>query len=132
MSINLISIIIIINMSFTDQPVYIVNDTFTFTEGDRVRIELQLDANPLPIIFEWFFNGLPLPLMPGLDLGRDVIDISIATILDTGNYTVTSTNAAGSGSGNFMLVIESKQFYTNYACADSCINFQDPLSSRLQ
>ena len=93
-----------------DRPSYIVNDTFIFQEGDFVSIQLILDAFPLPgpDNFTWFFNGIMIGDMPGLTLGVDSITFSMVTRLDGGNYTVQSSNIAGSGEGSFQLQVESK------------------------
>ena len=95
-----------------DPPEYRVNDTFTVREGDLVMIVLDLDANPIPgdDNFTWSMNGRNLIPMPGLELGVSFIDLMMVTRLDEGNYTIVSTNIAGSGNASFQLFVERKHF----------------------
>ena len=93
----------------TDPPTYIVDDSFVVTEGEPLRIDLVLDANPTPSVFDWTLNGQPLTVLPGGELGVDFIDFG-GTISRTasGDYLVTSTNDAGSGSASFRLDVYCK------------------------
>ena len=63
---------------------------------------------PLVSDADWALNGRPLVIMGGIDLGTDFINIQIATRLDEGNYTVNSSNVAGSGSTSFQLLVQSE------------------------
>ena len=95
-----------------DPPEYRVNDTFIVREGDLFMITLELDANPIPgdDNFTWSLNGRNLIPMPGLVLGVSFIDLTMVTRLDEGNYTIVSTNIAGSGNASFQLFVERKHF----------------------
>lgn len=73
-------------------------------------MEPTLTGNPLPTDDDtvWSMNGRVLALVPGIDFGSDFFTIDMVTRLDEGNYTVTATNAAGTGSATFQLLVESK------------------------
>lgn len=89
---------------------YTVNATFTVVEGDPFSLQLGLEGNPLPLDgdTDWFVNGNPLFLMPGIDFGADFINIQMVTRMDQGNYTVNSSNIAGFGIGSFQLIVLCK------------------------
>lgn len=92
-----------------DPPTYTVEERFTPTEGTPFRVDLGLDANPIPGtgMFEWFFNGQPLG--PGVVTGVDFIDFGNSISRDaSGNYTVSSFNEAGSGNASFVIDVLCK------------------------
>ena len=97
---------------YTAPPTYTVNDTFTPTEGTPFRIDLGLDANPIPGtgMYEWFFNGQSLTLQqPGVITGVDFIDFGGSIGRDSsGNYTVSSFNDAGTGNASFVIDVLCK------------------------
>jgi hypothetical protein len=71
---------------------------------------LNLDANPFPQNAVWFFNGQPLPVISGIELGVNFIRIQMVTELDSGIYTVQASNAVGTGMISFMLQVEGTKF----------------------
>lgn len=89
-----------------------MNDQFTPTEGDPFRVDLGLDANPIPGtgMFEWFFNGQPIDLqLLGATVGVDFIDFGNNIGREaSGTYTVTSFNDAGSGNATFVIDVFCK------------------------
>ncbi len=87
----------------TDPPEYIVNNFFEGNEGENLRIDLQLDGNPLPPdSFSWTLDGEPLEIEPGqLEFGEDFIEFTSLRRTDIGEYMVTATNLAGTGSATF-------------------------------
>ena len=92
----------------TDAPMYTVNTSFTAVEGNMFRIDLVLDGNPIPVDFTWSFNGVELLTSSEITFGIDFIEFSSLSTSNAGNYSVTATNTAGSGSGEFSLVIFCK------------------------
>ena len=91
-----------------DAPVYTVNASFSAFEGDMFRIDLGLDGDPVPVEFNWFFNGVELLNSSETTFGIDFIQFSSLSTSNAGNYSVTATNTAGSGSGEFSLVVFCK------------------------
>ena len=92
---------------FTDAPVYNISSTiFNVIQGQTFDLELDLDANPFPQNAMWFFNGQPLPVIGGIELGVNFIRIQMVTQLDSGTYTVQASNAVGTGMISFMLQVE--------------------------
>lgn len=77
-------------------------------EGQRLRVELQLNALPPPTSFAWLFsNGGDEPLVIGgniVDVGASFIEFLPVTRADAGTYSVTSSNFGGSGT--FVLTVE--------------------------
>ena len=95
--------------TLTDIPEYNISSTvFNVTQGETFDLELDLDANPFPQTFVWLFNGLPLPVISGIELGVNFIRIQMVTQLDSGNYTVQASNDVGMGMISFMLQVEGK------------------------
>ena len=96
----------------SDAPTYIVDERFTPTEGFPFRVDLGLDANPIPGIgmFDWTFNGQPINLqLPGVDVGVNFLDFGNNIRREaSGNYTVTSSNDAGSGNASFVIDVYCK------------------------
>ena len=91
----------------TDPPVYDISSTiFTVVQGETFDLELGLDGNPFPQNAMWFFNGQPLPVISGIELGVNFIRIQMVTQLDAGTYTVQSSNVVGTGMTSFMLQVE--------------------------
>ena len=84
---------------------YTVNTSFTAVEGNMYRIDLVLDGNPVPVDFTWSFNGVELVTSSEITFGIDFIQFSSLSTSNAGNYSVTATNAAGSGSGEFSLIV---------------------------
>ena len=95
-------------MLILDAPVYTVNTSFTAVEGSMFRIDLVLGGNPLPVNFTWSFNGVELLTSSEITFGIDFIQFSSLSRSNAGNYSVTATNAIGSGSGDFSLVVHCK------------------------
>ncbi|XP_064396499.1 uncharacterized protein LOC135343434 [Halichondria panicea] len=87
-------------------PVYTVDSRIAVVEGDLVRINLTLDANPDPTSFTWTRDGVPFTPPPGGSVGVNFIDFG-GPINRTagGSYTVQSTNDAGTGNATFQLEI---------------------------
>ena len=77
-------------------------------EGDMFRINLRLAGTPAPVDFTWLFNGVEIPPSSEMTLGIDFIEFSSLSRSNAGNYSVTATNAIGSGSGEFSLVVVCK------------------------
>ena len=74
-----------------------------------MRINLVLDANPLPGDFTWTQNGRIIAFgMPGTDLGVDFIMLDMVTRFDSGTYMIVANNVAGSGNASFSLSILGK------------------------
>lgn len=94
----------------TDSPEYVVDSIFTVQEGDPFSVQPILTGLPLPTDDDivWTMNDRVLALVPGIDFGSDFLSIMMVTRLDEGNYTVTATNAAGSGSASFQLLVEGE------------------------
>ena len=91
----------------TDIPEYNISSTvFNVTQGETFDLELDLDANPFPQNFVWFFNGLSLPVISGIELGVNFIRIQMVTQLDSGTYTIQASNTVGTGMISFMLQVE--------------------------
>ncbi len=84
-----------------------MNSLFEGNEGESLRIDLQLDGNPLPPdSFTWTLDGEPLQLEPGqLTFGEDFIEFTSLRRTDQGEYMVTAINLAGSGSATFNLEV---------------------------
>ncbi len=85
-------------------------------QGDPFFLQLDLVGNPLPLgdDVNWFVNGRPLALMPGIDYGADFIRIDLVTRLDEGEYLVNASNTAGVGSATFQLNVDS-EWQNNYS-----------------
>ena len=96
----------------SDAPTYTVDERFTPTEGFPFRVDLGLEANPIPGIgmFDWTFNGQPINLqLPGVDVGVNFLDFGNDIRREaSGNYTVTSFNDAGSGNASFVIDVYCK------------------------
>ena len=93
-----------------DPPVYTVNDRFAVIEGERLLINLTLDANPTPgqENFTWSFNGIELSQSGDLNFGLDFIDFGVVNRNEAGSYMVEATNLAGTGDAMFQLVVYCK------------------------
>ena len=93
-----------------DPPVYTVNDRFAVIEGERLLINLTLDANPIPGQgnFTWSFNGIELSPTGDLNFGLDFIDFGVVNRNEAGSYMVEATNLAGTGDAMFQLVVYCK------------------------
>ena len=89
-----------------------MDDRFTPTEGEPLRVDLGLDANPIPGtgMFEWLFNGQPIgQQLPGVNIGVDFLDFGASIGREaSGNYTITSFNDAGNGSASFVIDVYCK------------------------
>lgn len=92
----------------TVAPVYGGSSFHEGTEGERLRVELQLQALPQPTSFVWLSsNGGNSPLVVGgniVDLGASYIEFYPVTRTDAGTYNVTSSNYAGTAS--FVFTVE--------------------------
>lgn len=97
-------------LSLIVAPAYVVNTTFTVSEGETFSVRPILTGNPLPTDDDtmWSIDGRVLDLVPGIDFGSDFLVIDIVTRMDEGNYTVTASNVAGSGNATFQLLVESE------------------------
>ena len=84
---------------------YTVNALFSAVEGNMFRIDLGLDGFPTPVDFTWSFNGVELLGSSETTFGIDFIEFSSLSTSNAGKYSVTATNAIGSGSGEFSLVV---------------------------
>ena len=84
----------------------ISSTTFAVTQGQMFDLELGLDANPFPENATWFFNGQPLPMIMGIELGVNFIRIQMVTQLDEGMYTVQTSNNIGMDTIAFQLQVE--------------------------
>ena len=93
-----------------DPPVYTVNDRFAVIEGERLLINLTLDANPIPGQgnFTWSFNGIDLSQTGDISFGVDFIDFGVVNRNEAGSYMVEATNLAGTGNAMFQLVVYCK------------------------
>lgn len=91
----------------------ISSTVFNVIQGDTFDLELDVDANPFPQNAMWFFNGQPLPVISGIELGVNFIRIQMVTQLDSGTYTVQASNAVGTGMTSFMLQVEGMKL-VNY------------------
>lgn len=84
-----------------------MDQRFTPIEGGPFRVDLGLDANPIPGIgmFEWTFNGQLISLqLPGVGTGVNFLDFGNNIRREaSGNYTVASFNEAGSGNASFVI-----------------------------
>ena len=87
---------------------YTVNASFTAVEGNMLRINLGLDGSPFPEQFNWLFNGVELLPSSEITFGIDFIQFSSLSTSNAGNYRVTAANVAGSGSGEFSLIVLCK------------------------
>ena len=81
-------------------------DTFTISQGEMFDLELGLEGNPFPQNAMWFFNGQPLPVISGIDLGVNFIRIQMVTPLDEGTYTVETSNSVGMDTASFQLQVQ--------------------------
>ena len=79
-------------------------------EGDPLTITLGLDGNPLPPdVFTWTFNAQPLELEGNvIILNETTIVFSSLNRNNTGVYSVSATNLAGSGRADFSLAVFCK------------------------
>ncbi len=83
---------------------YTVDDRIVVFEGDLVRINLTLDANPDPSSFTWTRDGAPFTPPTGGSLGVDFIDFGGPIDRSAGgSYFIESTNDAGMGNATFQL-----------------------------
>ncbi len=85
-----------------------MDEIFTVQEGAEFSVQPILTGNPLPLDNEtvWSMDGRVLAPIPGIEFGSDFLTIMMATRMDQGNYTVSATNVAGSGSATFQLLVE--------------------------
>lgn len=70
-------------------------------EGERLRVQLELEAFPLPSFVWLSSNTGDSPLVVGgniVDLGASYIEFFPVRREDAGTYNVTSTNYAGTSS----------------------------------
>ena len=113
-----ILLLLLVTRPPTDPPVYTVDSRIAVVEGDLVRINLTLDANPDPTSFTWTRDGVPFTPPPGGSVGVNFIDFG-GPINRTagGSYTVQSTNDAGTGNATFQLEILCENKYNNYISA---------------
>ncbi len=106
-----------------DQPVYTTNVTdnvtapanetsVVATTGDSVRIEVVIDAFPIPDNFTWFFNGQPFPITPGITVGLNFIEFDSVTPSNDGVYTVMATNIVGTGTFEVALAVQGTVLFT--------------------
>ena len=97
---------------YTDKPGYMGEAEYNVSEGSKdIRIELILDANPVPedTNFNWFYNGQPLMNgQSGVMLGVDFIQFRSVSRVNAGSYRVVSSNTAGSGDFSFQLRVDCK------------------------
>ena len=93
-----------------DPPVYTVDNRFAVIEGERLFINLTLDANPIPgqENFTWSFNGIELSPTGDLNFGLNFIDFGIVNRNEAGSYMVEATNLAGTGNAMFQLDVYCK------------------------
>ena len=87
-----------------------MDDRFAVIEGERLLINLTLDANPIPGQgnFTWSFNGIELSQSGDLNFGLDFIDFGVVNRNEAGSYMVEATNLAGTGDAMFQLVVYCK------------------------
>ena len=98
---------------YTDPPEYNISQSFTINEGDTFNLStLNLDANPIPGDgnYSWTFNGQPLMSGPGIELGVNSFLLSPVFRNQSGVYTITSFNRAGSGETSFALNVNCESF----------------------
>ena len=88
-----------------DAPEYTVNSSFTVIEGTSFTVDLGLIGNPFPTIFDWTFNGAALSASGDVVLGLQFLNLGIANRAEAGNYSVTTSNVAGSGTGSFQVIV---------------------------
>ena len=86
---------------------YNVNSSFTVIEGLNFLISLGLTGNPFPDSnnFQWTFNGAPLSPSGDIVLGLQFLDLGIVNRTEAGNYSVTTSNVAGSATGSFQVIV---------------------------
>ncbi len=91
---------------------YTVEDRIVVFEGDPVRITLTLDAKPDPSSFTWTRDGAPFTPPPEWSLGVDFIDFGGSIDKSAGgNYSIESTNDAGTGNATFQLDVYCENKY---------------------
>ena len=82
-----------------------MDSKFTVEEGSQLRVDLVLLSNPQPTGFTWYFNGNTLTAGGDVAFGVDFLNLGTADSSESGNYTVVATNAFGSGSASFQVVV---------------------------
>ena len=92
-------------ISLAVPPEYTVNPSFTVIEGMNFTVDLGLIGNPFPTSFDWTFNGATLSPSGDIVLGLQLLDLGIANRTEAGNYSVTTSNVAGSGTGSFQVIV---------------------------
>ena len=87
-----------------------MDDRFAVIEGERLFINLTLDANPIPGQgnFTWSFNGIQFSPTGDINFGLDFIDFGVVNRNEAGSYMVEATNLAGTGSAMFQLDVYCK------------------------
>ena len=98
-----------------DPPEYTVDPSFTVIEGDNnsnLTVNLGLTGNPFPDSnnFQWTFNGAPLNASGDIVLGLQFLNLGMTTRAEAGNYSVTTSNVAGSGTGSFQVIVYCKNY----------------------
>ena len=87
---------------------YTVDSSFTVIEGMSFTVNLGLIGNPFPTSFDWTFNGAPLSPSGDIVLGLQFLNLGIANRAEAGNYSVTTSNAAGSDTAFFQVIVYCK------------------------
>ena len=100
----------------TDPPSYVFDLLYQLIEGAPGNIPLMLDARPLPGPgdFGWLFNGQPLNGSSNLVLTVDSLAWSTVSRNDSGEYTVSATNRAGTGMAMFLVQVICKYLLCAY------------------
>ena len=93
--------------------------TVTVTVNDSFSLQVTLSQyNLQPVMVEWERNGFPLSSEGKYQLNSDTSQVGngsaeltalfTESLVDNGTYTVTTSNAAGSSSVDFEVVIMSE------------------------
>ena len=95
--------------SFSDPPRYIqVTGPITVVEPRYSRIDILLDANPLPSSdqYVWYKDGKPISHSYRVILGVDFIIFNPVYVGDVGSYKVVAGNFLGNDSASFQLNVQ--------------------------
>ena len=97
---------------------YTVNATWEINEGQTLRIDLVLDANPIPNLndFRWEYNGVTLVSTSEISFNLTYLDLGVVDRSEAGIYFVEAENVAGTGNATFEVIVYCKTLLCVVAC----------------